>query len=254
MKRTFSFGKIAYGNQKIPCNEVTVTIDLSTKTDGQGQRYREFTASGEIWNNRHTDTIRSGQCLDTIHEYIHTLLFEEIYDLWKRYHLNGMCPYCEHQKQLGWDKLSRKQATLYHWRLDPRVSRRQRKLEETALTSLKHGNSVTFNFEQIQLANLEYEIVTTESELPESLARYYVPRKPLYQGDSRDHEEIKTLGWLRPSQHPDGLLTKPCPVCGYKYGTAWLHEEIPEQDEVRIISLIMNGKVLTPEENPTKTS
>lgn len=253
MKRTFSFGKIAYGKQKIPCNEVAVTINLSTKTVGKGRRYREFTASGEIWNNRHTDTIAFGQCLDTIHEYIHTPLFEEIYDLWKHYHLNGMRPYCEHQKRLGWDELSRKKVTLYHWRLDPRVSTRQRKIEETALTALKQGNTVTLNSEQVQIANLKYEIVTDKSELPEPLTRFYVPCKPLYQGD-HDHEEIKTLGWLRPSQHPDGLLGRPCPVCGYKYGTAWLHEEIPEQDEARIISLIMNGEPLKAKENPVKTS
>ena len=39
--------------------------------------------------------------------------------------------------------------------------------------------------------------------------------------------EHKALGWLRPSEHPDGLLCKPCAVCGYEYGTRWLREEIP---------------------------
>jgi len=37
------------------------------------------------------------------------------------------------------------------------------------------------------------------------------------------------LGWVRPDEHPDGLLTRPCPVCGYKYGTAWLTEEVPPE-------------------------
>lgn len=36
------------------------------------------------------------------------------------------------------------------------------------------------------------------------------------------------LVWVRPDEHPEGLLTKPCPTCGYKYGTAWLHEDVPE--------------------------
>lgn len=35
------------------------------------------------------------------------------------------------------------------------------------------------------------------------------------------------LGWVRPDEHPDGLLTAPCPTCGYKYGTAWVREEVP---------------------------
>jgi hypothetical protein len=37
------------------------------------------------------------------------------------------------------------------------------------------------------------------------------------------------LAWVRPEDHPDGLLTRPCPVCGYRYGTAWLTEELPQE-------------------------
>jgi len=25
-----------------------------------------------------------------------------------------------------------------------------------------------------------------------------------------------------------GLLSRPCPICGYKFGTKWLHEEVPK--------------------------
>jgi hypothetical protein len=35
------------------------------------------------------------------------------------------------------------------------------------------------------------------------------------------------LGWVRPDEHPQGLLTKACPECGYKYGTEWKREEVP---------------------------
>jgi hypothetical protein len=35
-------------------------------------------------------------------------------------------------------------------------------------------------------------------------------------------------GWVRPDEHPDGLLTKPCPVCGYRYGTEWKTQPIPD--------------------------
>jgi len=31
------------------------------------------------------------------------------------------------------------------------------------------------------------------------------------------------------SCHKDGLLTKACPNCGYKYGSAWLKKEVPEE-------------------------
>jgi hypothetical protein len=36
------------------------------------------------------------------------------------------------------------------------------------------------------------------------------------------------LVWVRRSEHPEGLLGEPCSTCGYKYGTAWLREAVPE--------------------------
>lgn len=41
-------------------------------------------------------------------------------------------------------------------------------------------------------------------------------------------EETKTASWVRPAEHPDGILTKPCPVCQYPYGSAWRFEPLPE--------------------------
>jgi hypothetical protein len=50
------------------------------------------------------------------------------------------------------------------------------------------------------------------------------PKPPLLK-----RTEKKTAAWVRPEEHPDGLLCKPCEVCGYKYGSAWLKEELPAQ-------------------------
>lgn len=46
------------------------------------------------------------------------------------------------------------------------------------------------------------------------------------------------LGWLRESEHPEGLLCRPCPVCGYKYGTSWNFFEIPDVDKQKIERLM----------------
>jgi len=35
------------------------------------------------------------------------------------------------------------------------------------------------------------------------------------------------LVWIPRSEHPEGLLSHPCPTCGYKYGSAWLKEDVP---------------------------
>lgn len=110
MKKTFDFGKIRYTNKKRAVNlvtvevelrrrggEVTFTIDRKTgeKTiTGKTPEYVELSISGAIWNARKTDYVCSGQCLDEIYKYRKQLsepeLFNEIYDLWKKYHLNSM--------------------------------------------------------------------------------------------------------------------------------------------------------------------
>lgn len=41
--------------------------------------------------------------------------------------------------------------------------------------------------------------------------------------------EKKSTGWLYEKEHPEGVLCKACPECGYKYGTAWLKEELPQE-------------------------
>lgn len=58
------------------------------------------------------------------------------------------------------------------------------------------------------------------------------PSKPLqtygrhFEGQRQDTWNM--LGWVRPVEHPEGLLGKPCPTCGYRYGSAWRTEPLPE--------------------------
>jgi hypothetical protein len=58
------------------------------------------------------------------------------------------------------------------------------------------------------------------------------PDKPLASYgkhfDGQRSNSWNMLTWVRPDEHPDGLLTKECEVCGYKYGTAWLNEPVPD--------------------------
>jgi hypothetical protein len=54
------------------------------------------------------------------------------------------------------------------------------------------------------------------------------PNKPttaygkFYPGQTHDSRNLKS--WVNP---PVGHMSEPCPVCGYKYGTAWLTESVP---------------------------
>lgn len=101
MKKTFNFGKIDYMERGRKDCAVEVTIELcecggeevvkNGKPTGEHcNKYIEFSASGNIWNHMHTDIYCGGQCLDEIAKYVKTPTFRQIYDFWKKYHLNGL--------------------------------------------------------------------------------------------------------------------------------------------------------------------
>lgn len=173
-----------------------------------------------------------GQCLEKIREgeptekWTREMLDRlcEIRDAW---HLNDMRPYCFHQKELGWDRLARKEVMLYNYTLCREAINKQRDAERAAIEALKNGTVFTPSDEQVRYANLPYSI-TTHEKLTGEMEELYKPRKPIYTGD-KSASEIKTLGWLKPEEHPDGILCKPCPVCGYRYGSEWQKEEVPQE-------------------------
>lgn len=96
MKTTISFGKCDYHVIGRKTCEITVDIRLEPTKDG----VLEFAASGAIWNSTHTDHLIGGQCFDTLAEFIKdNPLFDEIRDLWKHYHLNGLNPGTHRQEE-----------------------------------------------------------------------------------------------------------------------------------------------------------
>lgn len=90
-KAIISFGKVdAYGNGRNN-NEVTIEMELK---DGR------FSASGNIWNSKHTDIISGGQNLDEIKEYLKgNKDYERIYNMWQKHHLNDMHAGTEKQEE-----------------------------------------------------------------------------------------------------------------------------------------------------------
>lgn len=236
MKRRFNFGSIDFESRGIARNRVTV--DMEYKTEGDKKR---FSVSADVWNARNSDIVCGGQCLDTIAPYIDNPVFSEIFRLWKLYHLNDMHPECEHQAAQGWREIAGKKVTLYHWRMTREAMNEQKAAEKAALVALKCGEIFKPTIKQKFFANLSYSLITHTETPPKNLAKYYEPKKPLYNGDT-GHTEVKALGWLRESEHPEGILSKACPVCGYKYGTSWVYFPIPEEDEAIILRLLKEGK------------
>lgn len=173
----------------------------------------------------------AGQCVDEIREgcpcdeWTREML-DKFCSIWDEWHLNDMRPYCKHQKELGWDKLAVTPVTLYHYRLNSKTLRRQESMKKSSWKMLCDGMTTALNDNQIEVAKLPYSL-TLPHEISGDAALYYEPQKPLYPGMA-GATETKALGWLHPEEHPDGILGKPCPVCGYKYGHSWLTEEVPQ--------------------------
>lgn len=232
MKKTFTFEKIDYETPGIKKN--LVTVEMRYKEENGKKR---FSVCGNVWNGRNSDIVCGDQCLDTIAKYIKDPVFVEIHRLWKLYHLNDMHPECEHQAALGWRDLAEKEVTLYHWHITQETREKQDSAKRAAVSALKRGETFTPTAEQTFFASLPYSLTTHEETLPAETAPFYKPKKPLYSGD-KGHTEKKLLGWLREDEHPDGILGKMCPVCGYRYGHAWQYFPIPPEDEKIIYKLM----------------
>ena len=52
------------------------------------------------------------------------------------------------------------------------------------------------------------------------------------------NQEKKYEGHVYPTEHPDGKLTKPCPECGYSYGSSWLYRALPDGFKETLLKLI----------------
>lgn len=171
----------------------------------------------------------AGQCVDAIRNGIpvdgwDAEMLKKFCDIWDEWHLNDMRPECDHQRELGWKAIACKEVSLYHYTMSDESIRKKREAEKAALAALRAGVSFKPDIEQTFFASMPYEVIMTEdTELPN-----YKKRKPLYNGD-RGFEERKLLGWIRPDEHPEGILCKPCPVCGYKYGSSWNTVEVPQE-------------------------
>jgi hypothetical protein len=97
MKAIINFGKIAYSNPKLRNNLVEIEMRLETNSKNKNA----FTASGLVWNSKRTDIIAGGQCLDTIKPYLKgNELYNTIFELWKKHHLNDMNSGSEEQEKL----------------------------------------------------------------------------------------------------------------------------------------------------------
>jgi len=137
-------------------------------------------------------------------------------DEWKAWHLNDMRAGCQHQRA-EFDTSKNIELIDYSWSDFFHKTRKQ----------AGNGTLTPKLYKDFQAwAPLVYAATTATSrpkhESPEVKA---LLEAGLIVEKSR---ETKAAGWVTEKEHPEGLLSKECPVCGYKYGTAWLSEDVPE--------------------------
>lgn len=234
----FHFGSIDYtGNGRKDC-QIVITVELRDTEKGP-----EFSASGIVTRGR--GTVAAGQILDSAKEAFHRCGrpvpedFEKIYCFWQKYHLNGMHPECEHQRAAGWTDQAKEVLTPYHYKLTREAANDKREAEMAAVDALKRGETFTPTAEQTAAA-VRKTFLDTYDNLTAEQAAYYEPDIRGLHGEM----EKKTRGWVKFEDDKRGILCKPCPVCGYKYGSAWRYMPIAENDLIEIERLLNGGSVL----------
>jgi hypothetical protein len=141
-------------------------------------------------------------------------LWLDLLDIWKRWHLNDMQAGCEHQRAEGWGK---KKVKIAHLKLNWDLAGKTRSnIERMYKAQIEETGKARITEDERTLLNLPYFREVPEEQVSQYADYYEVERI-----------EEKSTNWVKETEHPEGVLSKPCPVCGYKYGSAWLREEVP---------------------------
>ena len=154
-------------------------------------------------------------------------------EIWHNWHMNGARPYDDAMARDGWPEIAKRQMLGYEFRLTDAALKEKKKAEESALAALRAGEVFEPSPTQFRAANRPYSVVIWVPErepIPAAPgtaydAGCYERARHTYGLDAGDikRPDRKTLGWLRPAEHPDGLLTKVHPESGNGYGFKYSH-------------------------------
>ena len=224
-ERTISLGKVAIREGGAKVYQCSIEVNINNG---------RLSICGTVGNPRNNHGFFStGQNQQMILEsFPENKAIARMVEVWDEWHMNDMHAECEHQRAAGWREIAVKKVTIYNWTQTMKTFERRKKIEEDAMERLIQCGIAKLSEEDQKIVTLKHSFSSQLSVLPDSIAEYYDLEKQT--GYSRPSEE-KALGWLSPEEHPEGILGKPCPVCGYKYGSAWKTVELPPEiiDEVK---------------------
>jgi len=138
----------------------------------------------------------------------------ELRRVWSRWHLNDMQAGCEHQRANWPDPTERVEIVTY--KLTAAALQAQTRIRSRIAQDVAAFGQCELTEEERALYALPYTTTQTPHADGPTAGRYEVKTR-----------EEKAIGWLTQDEHPRGILSKPCEVCGYKYGSAWLREDVP---------------------------
>jgi len=201
MKQTLLVG---YANGRIANRRRSCHVEVNVEIVDRNGKGLELSISCAVWNRSGSDIVMGGQGLGDLADYVQdwTMLraqFDRIVEVWREWHLNGMRAGCKHQRAAGW------RVCPGHYSAQAREE-----WDESGMPIYRHkGLRVSYpncDGKEENFWTSHWYMVDRESSRYKS-----TPRCSL-----------------------DGV-GKPCPECGYKYGTQWLHDELPQAviDEVR---------------------
>lgn len=157
-----------------------------------------------------------------------TSTIKKFFDIWDNYHLNDMQAGCEHQRKL-WDPtekitVSPLHPTSKYWRESDRAKDGQMTPEEYQIWGdIVQACEAAWLHDKTRVSHPDFFKGNTKTMIEWGYLE--VDQKKI---------EVKSAGLVYPTEHPKGLLTKPCPKCGYKYGTKWLKMEVPATVHARL--------------------
>lgn len=160
-------------------------------------------------------------------EMVHTFL-----EYWDAWHLNDMRAYDAEMKAAGWPDKATHPMLGYEFKLTNEAYTAKQAAERAALKALREGVPFTPTPQQVIEATRpqSYTQWTYANEKEPAPLECYERAMDLwgYNKGNLKHPERKTLGWLYPKEHPDGLLTRKLREDGPGYGSTHFKHEVPE--------------------------
>jgi len=127
---------------------------------------------------------------------------------------------------MGWDIEAQEKVKVVKWDVKHEIFQKNEDAKNRAINCLINGIPFVPTPEETMYANAGFSVTTYNDELPKHPEFYEFKEKDCL---GHSNVEYKMRGWIFHRDHPLGFIGRPCPVCGYKYGTSWIKEEVPEE-------------------------